>query len=108
MYVAYSILNTGPINTSALNTSFGYWMSPKWYGTFGGLYDFGEGMLLSTTFSLTRIGADFLTTVGFNYTPLQDNYSFVFEMVPRFSPRTRIGSASGVPFRPDLRFAPIQ
>ncbi|MEW4571208.1 hypothetical protein AB1L88_25330 [Tautonia sp. JC769] len=108
MFVAYSILNTGPINTSALNTSFGYWMSPKWYGTFGGLYDFGEGMLLSTTFSLTRIGADFLTTVGFNYTPLQDNYSFVFEMVPRFSPRTRIGSASGVPFRPDLRFAPIQ
>lgn len=108
VFLAYSILNTGPINTSALNASFGYWMSPKWYGTFGGLYDFGEGMLLSTSCSVTRIGADFLTTLGFNYTPLQDNFSFVFEMVPRFSPRTRLGSAAGVQFRPDLRFAPIQ
>ena len=108
VYLAYSIIDSGPINTSALNTSFGYWMSPRWYGTFGGLYDFGEGVLLSTSFSLTRIGADFLTTVGLSYTPLQENYSFVFELVPRFSPRTKLGSASGVPFRPDLRFAPIQ
>ena len=108
IYLAYSIIDSGPINTSALNTSFGYWMSPRWYGTFGGLYDFGEGVLLSTSFSLTRIGADFLTTVGLSYTPLQENYSFVFELVPRFSPRTKLGSASGIPFRPDLRFAPIQ
>jgi hypothetical protein len=108
MFLAYSIINTGPIRTSALNASYGYWLSPKWYSTFGGLYDFGEEMLLSTSFSLTRIGADFLTTVGLSYTPLQENYSFVFELVPRFSPRTRLGGANGVPYRPDLRFAPIQ
>ncbi|CAN5756823.1 hypothetical protein BH23PLA1_BH23PLA1_10050 [soil metagenome] len=104
---AYSIINSGPIATSALNTSIGYWMSPKWFGTFSGVYDFGEGFLVSTGFSLTRIGADFLTSIGFNVTPLQDNYSFVFELVPRFSPTTRLGSAA-VPYRPDIRFAPTQ
>src|SRR5262249_30699119 len=30
---AYSVINTGPIATSALNTSFSYWLSPKWYGS---------------------------------------------------------------------------
>ncbi len=106
LFLGYTILNSGPISTSALNASTGYWLSPKWYGTFGGLYDFGEGLLISTSFSLTRIGADFLTTVGLNFTPLQDNVSFVFELVPRFSPQTRFGSAGGVPYRSDLRFAP--
>jgi len=107
-FLGYTVMESGPIHSSALNTSYGYWLSPKWYGTFGGLYDFGESQLISTSFTVTRIGADFLTSIGFTVTPLQDNFSVVFELVPRFSPRTRIGSSGAAMFRPDLRFAPFQ
>lgn len=106
--IGYSIINTGPINSSALTVNGGYWLSPKWYATAGGLYDFGEGLLLSTFFSLTRIGSDFLTSVGLNVNPLQNNFGFSFELVPRFSPNTRIGSGGGAAFRPDIRYLPQQ
>ena len=41
LYMGYSIIDTGPIKTSALNASISYWLSPKWYGTFANSYDFG-------------------------------------------------------------------
>jgi hypothetical protein len=106
--IGYSILNTGPINSSALNVNGGYWLSPKWYATAGGVYDFGEGLLLSTFFSVARIGPDFITSAGLNVNPLQNNFGFSFEIVPRFSPNTRIGSGGGSAFRPDIRYLPQQ
>ncbi len=43
IFIGYTIVNTGPINTSALNTQYSYWLSPKWFGTVAESYDFGNG-----------------------------------------------------------------
>ena len=51
-------------------------MSPKWFGTVAESYDFGNGLLLGATGSLTRIGADYLTSVGLAVSPLQHSYQF--------------------------------
>jgi len=107
LFVGYTIIDTGPIATSALNTSANYWLSPKWYGTAGTVYDFGNAILLGTTFSVTRVGADFLTSVGVTINPLQDNYSFNFELVPRLSPNVRLGSGPSLSSF-DSRFAPVE
>jgi hypothetical protein len=103
----YSIINTGTIATSALNVVYSYWLSPKWYGGFGTSYDFGNAVLLGSMFSLTRIGADYLTTVGLTVDPQRQSYTFGFEVAPRLSPNIRLGSTSGL-LRFDSRFAPTQ
>jgi hypothetical protein len=105
-YVGYSIINTGPIATSALNMAFNYWMSPKWYSSWAISYDFGNAILLGTTFSVTKIGKDYLTSVGLSVDPQRHNYTFGVELAPRFSPNVRLGSAVGTRF--DSRFAPSQ
>jgi hypothetical protein len=106
VYFGYSIINTGPIATSALNASFNYWLSPKWYASFATSYDFGNAILLGSTASVTKIGADFLTSIGLSVDPQRQNYTFGLEIAPRFSPSTRLGSAVGSRF--DSRFAPTQ
>ena len=73
IYVGYSIIDTGPIKTSAANVSMSYWLSPKWYGTYATSYDFGDAILLASTFSFTRIGADYLTTIGLAVDPQRLN-----------------------------------
>jgi hypothetical protein len=107
IFVGYSIVNTGPINTSALNAQYSYWLSPKWFGTVAESYDFGNGILLAATGSLTRIGADYLTSVGLSVIPLTHTYSFVVSISPRLSPNMQFGSSSGVT-RLDSRFAPVE
>ncbi len=104
MFVGYSIVDTGLIQTSALLTSYTYWMSPKWYGTFSSSYDFANSILLNATGSLTRVGKDYLTTVGLSVVPLQHSYMFAFEVSPRLSPS--IGLGSGSMNRLDTRYAP--
>ncbi len=107
IFIGYTIVNTGPISTSALNTSYSYWLTPKWFGTSGASYDFGNNILLAATGSLTRIGSDYLTSVGLTVTPLTHSYQFVFEISPRLSPNLRAGSSSGLT-RLDSRFAPVE
>jgi hypothetical protein len=107
IFIGYTIVDTGPITTSALNASYSYWLSPKWFGTAATSYDFGNNALLGASGSLTRIGADYLTSVGLSVSPLQHSYQFVFEISPRFSPNIRLGSAAGLT-RLDTRFAPVE
>ncbi|WP_435010428.1 hypothetical protein P12x_001696 [Tundrisphaera lichenicola] len=107
IFVGYTVVNTGPINTSALNAQYSYWMSPKWFMTLGESYDFGNGILLGATGSITRIGADYLTSVGLAVSPLQNSYMFQFEISPRLSPNLRLGSAQGLT-KLDSRFAPVE
>ncbi len=106
IYFGYSIINTGTIQTSALNVAYNYWMSPKWYTSFATSYDFGNGILLGSTVSVTKVGADFLTSLGLSVDPQRQNYTVGFEIAPRFSPNVRLGSAVGTRF--DSRFAPTQ
>ena len=106
VFIGYSIINTGPIATSALNLSYTYWLSPKWYAYTAMSYDFGNAILLGTTFSLTKITKDYLTSLGLNVDPQRSNYTFAFELAPRFSPNVRLGSNVGTRF--DSRFAASQ
>jgi hypothetical protein len=107
IYVGYSIVDTGPIKTSALNMSLSYWLSPKWYGTFSESYDFGNAVSLGSMFSFTRIGADYLTTIGLSVDPQRNSYMFAFQVSPRLGPGLRSGTTSGMGSF-DSRFAPTQ
>jgi hypothetical protein len=107
VYIGYTIIDTGPIKTSAMNTSLSYWLSPKWYGTFASSYDFGNAVLLGTVFSFTRIGADYLTTIGLSVDPQRMSYQFAFQITPRGTPAFRMGSNAATNTF-DTRFAPTQ
>ena len=109
IFIGYTIVNTGPISTSALQAAYSYWMSPKWFTTMGTSYDFGTGYLLGASGSITRIGADYLTSVGLAASPLQHSYQFTFEITPRLSPNLKLGSSSSSGLtRLDPKFAPVE
>lgn len=108
VFIGYTVINSGPITTSALNPSVSYWLSPKWYGTFSTSYDFGNQILLASMFSFTRVGADYLTTFGLVVDPQRNNFSQIaIAISPRMSPNMRFGSGSGLT-QFDSRFAPTQ
>jgi hypothetical protein len=108
VFIGYSVINAWPITTtSALNVSFSYWLSPKWYTSCSTSYDFGNAILLGSTVGITRIGADFLTSLGLTVDPQRQSYQFGFELTPRLSPGLRIGSGGGVT-RFDPRYAATQ
>lgn len=107
IYASYSIINTGPISTSAGSLNYSYWMSPKWFSSVSSTYDFGNKIWLGAALSVTRIGADFLTSVGLTFDPQRNNTTFALEVTPRLSPNVRFGSTTGFT-RFDPRFAPTQ
>lgn len=108
IFIGYTILDSGQVTTSALNPSISYWMSPKWYGTFSTSYDFGNAIWLSSMFSFTRVGADYLTTIGLTVDPQRANYSQIaIAISPRLSPGIRLGSGTGLS-QFDSRYAPTQ
>ena len=107
IYIGYTVVDTGPIKTSALTTSLNYWLSPKYYGTYTTMYDFGNGILLAAIFSLTRIGPDYISSLGLTVDPQRQSYMFAIQVSPRFSPNMRLGSG-GNSSQFDPRFAPTQ
>ncbi len=107
VFIGYTVINTGTINTSALNASVSYWLSPKWFGTFSTSYDFGNKIPLGSMFSFTRIGADYLTSVGLSYDPQRNASTFAVQISPRLSPNLRLGGAVGLN-QFDSRYAPTQ
>ena len=106
VYLGYSIIDTGPIKTSALNLSFSYWLSPKWFGTFSESYDFGNAVSLGSMFAFTRVGADYLTTIGLAVDPQRGSYNFGLQVTPRLGPGINRARAGMSGF--DSRFAPTQ
>lgn len=108
IYIGYTILDSGQVVTSALNPSISYWMSPKWYGTFSTMYDFANAILLGEMMSFTRIGADYLTTIGMSFDPQRTLIPQLNVAIsPRISPGLRFGSATGLT-QFDSRYAPTQ
>jgi hypothetical protein len=71
------------------------------------MYDFGNAILLASQFSFTRIGADYLTTVGLTVDPQRNSYMFALMLSPRLSPNIRLGSGLGTG-QFDSRYAPTQ
>ena len=107
IFLGYTIIDSGPIKTSALNASISYWLSPKWYGTLAESYDFGDGVNLGTMFSFTRIGADYLTTFGFTWDPQRKSFQLGVQMTPRMNGGFSMGSNQALSTF-DTRFAPTQ
>src|SRR5262249_62144753 len=107
IFLGYTVTNTGPSNTSALNVSTSYWLSPKWYGTYTTMYDFGNAILLAAMFSLTRVGADYLTSLGLTVDPQRQSYMFAVQISPRLSPNIKLGNGVGLN-NFDSRYAPMQ
>jgi len=107
VFIGYTVINTGTINTSALNLSLSYWLSPKWFGTFSTSYDFGNRIPLGSMLSFTRIGADYLTSIGLSYDPQRSATQFAVQIAPRLSPSLRLGGATGMN-QFDSRYAPTQ
>ena len=95
VFIGYTVINTGTINTSALNMSLSYWLSPKWFGTFSTSYDFGNKIPLGSMLSFTRIGADYLMSIGMAYDPQRSATQFAVQISPRLSPNLRLGGARG-------------
>jgi hypothetical protein len=93
IFIGYSVIDTGLIQTSALISSYSYWMSPKWYLTFGSAYDFANQILLSANAAVTRVGKDYLISAGLTASPLQNSIQFGFEISPRISPSLQLGSS---------------
>ena len=106
IYVGYTIIDTGPIKTSAANVALSYWLSPKWFGTFSESYDFGDAVSLGSMFSFTRIGADYLMTIGLTVDPQRKNTQFAFQITPRMG--TGMGTSASTTSTVDTRFAPTQ
>ena len=107
IFLGYTIIDSGPIKTSALNASISYWLSPKWYGTLSESYDFGDGVNLGTMFSFTRIGADYLTTFGFTWDPQRNQFQLGLQLTPRSNGGVLTGSNAALSTF-DTRFAPTQ
>lgn len=107
LFLGYTVIDTGPITTSALSFNYSYWMSPKWFSTFSTMYDFGNGVGLGSMLSVTRIGSDFLSTIGLSIDPQRGATQFGFQLVPRISPNISNGASQGLQGL-DTRYAPTQ
>lgn len=64
--------------------SASYTMSDKWIGTAGTAFDLAEGRNGGQSFTLTRVGADFLFHFGANFDPSKNNAGLAFSVEPRF------------------------
>ena len=98
-YVGFRSLN-GPITSNSLTGSYSYRLSPKWISPASASYDFSDGGNIGQTFSMTRIGESMLVTVGFNVDESKDNVGVRFMVEPRFLPKLRLTSKTGIEVPP--------
>lgn len=98
-YIGFRSID-GPIQSSALTGSYSYRLSPKWISTASASYDFSDGGNIGQTFSMTRIGESMLVTVGFNVDEAKDNVGVRFMIEPRFLPKLRLTSQTGIEVPP--------
>lgn len=79
-------------DSQILTASASYLMSPKWVTTASTAFDIAEGENRGQSFTLTRIGADFLVHVGGSYDRSKDSVGVALAVEPRFGPRTPYSS----------------
>ena len=90
----------GPFQSDVLNFSYSLRMSPKWISEFSTGYDFLNGRNVGQHLTLTRIGESFLISLGFNVDASKGTTGFMFNLEPRFLPRTRLGRVAGAQIPP--------
>ena len=90
----------GPISSDVLMGSYSYRLSPKWISTAGASFDFSDAGNIGQSFSMTRIGESMLVTLGVNVDSAKDNVGFRFLVEPRFLPKLRLTSTTGIDVPP--------
>ncbi len=90
----------GPVTSNVVLGSYSYRLGPKWISTAGAAIDLSAAGNIGQTFSITRIGESMLVTVGFNVDEAKDNIGVKFMVEPRFLPKLRLTSQTGIEVPP--------
>jgi hypothetical protein len=99
LYVGFYSLN-GAIRSNVIATSFTYRMSPKWAATFGSSFDVSPSTNIGESFTITRIGESFLTTLGVNVDASRGTVGASFLIEPRALGRERLVHQRGLEIPP--------
>jgi hypothetical protein len=73
----------GVLDSDILTATYSYQMSQKWISTVGTAYDLGEHRNVGQSFTVTRVGLDFLIHVAGSYDVSTGNTSFAIAIEPR-------------------------
>ena len=98
-YLGFRSIN-GPIESNVVSTSYSYRLSPKWISTAGAVFDLSDAGNIGQSFSMTRIGESLLVTLGVNVDKSKNNVGFRFMVEPRFLPKLRLTSLTGIDVPP--------
>jgi hypothetical protein len=99
-YIGYRQID--PVESKAVTAAATYVFSPKYAMTASSTYDFGTSQALANSLVFTRMGTDLNVSLGFTYNALQNNFGFVFEIMPSLlagrtrSALTSVGGPGGV------------
>ncbi len=74
----------GGLDSQILSASLNYVMSQKWRAGISTAYDLGEQINRGQTLSITRTGADFITSLGMTYNQSTGNAGIGLTIMPRF------------------------
>lgn len=80
------VKGSGGLDSQTLTASYSYVMSPKWISTLGTAYDLGENQNRGQSFTITRVGLDFLLHVGASFDESKDNAGIAISFEPKIGP----------------------
>lgn len=94
VYLGYRQVEAGNqrLQSQIVTASYSYVLSPKWISTFSTAYDVGEGQSRGQSFTVTRVGADFLIHFGGVVDPNKNNVGIGISFEPRFAPFAQGGT----------------
>ena len=83
-----------PLQSKAVTASATYIFSPKYATTVSSTYDFGTSQALANSVIFTRMGKDLNVGLGFTYNALQNNFGFLFQIMPNLIPPNKARGAT--------------
>ena len=98
-YLGYRTIR-GPFSADLITATVNYRLGPKWAASGSTVIDFGSTGNIGQSFSLSRIGESFITTVGFRIDESKDNVGVSFLLEPRFLPSLSLARRGGLDIPP--------
>jgi lipopolysaccharide export system protein LptA len=92
LYLGVRQVKAQSFKSQIATASASYLMSDKWVATGSTAHDISAGFNQGQTFTLTRIGADFLVHFGLGYDRSKESVGLAIALEPRFGPRTPYSS----------------
>ena len=84
IYLGIRQIRGAGLDSQIVSASYTYRMSPKWISTAGTAYDVAESRNAGQSWTVTRVGADFLFHFGANFDESKNNAGIAFAIEPRF------------------------